>query len=166
MNTGLLLSVPHICLALAGCAFINSTPAKDTPTDIPATGESGTIQIDPSAAPPPGTARTADQFDTTSDEQKSRAQNTPDGAERALGTTIASLGTPSEAGFWLKTPLTDTTGPGRVEYPKNGTSVQVTLVPLDGPATAGSQLSLAAFRVIGAPLTSLAEVQVFLAQED
>lgn len=129
-------------------------------------GGPGTNQIDPNAAAPPDTARTADEFDTTTDEQKTRAQNVPTGAERALGTTIASLGTPSEAGFWLKTPLTDVTAPGRVEYPNTGTSVQVTLVPLEGPTTSGSQLSLAAFRVIGAPLTSLAEVQVFLAQQD
>jgi hypothetical protein len=44
---------------------------------------------------------------------------------------------------------------------KNGKSVELDLLPLDGPKTAGSQLSLAALRVIDAPLTDLTEVDVF-----
>ncbi len=81
--------------------------------------------------------------------------------DRALGTTIASLGDPADPGFWLKTPLVDVEGPGRVDYPAAGTSVAVTLIPLDGPSTGGSRLSLPAMRLLQAPLTGLPEVTVF-----
>jgi hypothetical protein len=42
-----------------------------------------------------------------------------------------------------------------------GQSSQVDLIPIDGPPTAGSRMSLAAMRLIGVPLTGLAEVEVF-----
>lgn len=114
----------------------------------------------PASAPPPG-ARTAEQFDTTTQAERVAAQGSVAGAERALGTTIASLGTPSEPGFWLKTPLVSGEQAGRVVYAATGKSVQVRLIPISGPQTAGSRMSLAALRLIGAPLTGLAEVQVF-----
>ncbi len=110
---------------------------------------------------PPEGARTAGQFDTTSAQDRAAAAAAPAGPERALGTTIASLGTPAETGFWLKTPLVARQTPGRVIYPVTGKSVEVTLIPLDGPPTAGSRMSLAALRLIGAPLTGLPEVEVF-----
>jgi len=50
-----------------------------------------------------------------------------------------------------------------VVYPGNGKSAQVDLIPIEGPDTAGSRLSLAAFRIIEAPLTGLPEVEVFAA---
>jgi len=37
------------------------------------------------------------------------------------------------------------------------------LIPIDGPDTAGSRMSLAALRLIGASLTDLTEVEVSLA---
>jgi len=166
MNTRLPLLLLFAGLGLAGCAAFKSAPSGPVTDENAGIAEPQVQQIDPGAARPPDAARTADEFDTTSDAQKTEAQNAPSGAERALGKTIASLGSPSEAGFWLKTPLINANGPGRVVYSQTGKSVQVTLVPLPGPDTAGSQLSLAAFRVIGAPLTALPEVQVFAAQPD
>lgn len=85
-------------------------------------------------------------------------------SERALGITVASLGAPSEPGFWLKTPLVREEVRGRVVYPANGRSVQLTLIPIDGPSTAGSRMSLSALRVLEAPLADLVEVEVFSAK--
>ena len=78
-----------------------------------------------------------------------------------LGQTVASLGNPTEPGLWLKTPLVSVPGTGRVVYPGTGKSVTVTLLPLDGPATAGSQISLAAMQGIGAGLADLPTIEVF-----
>ena len=114
------------------------------------------------APPPARTADSAEEFDTTTAAQREAAAEVPvASAERALGTTITSLGNPAEPGFWLKTPLVSRETPGRAVYPANGKSVQVTLIPIDGPATAGSRMSLPALRLIEAPLTELTELQVF-----
>ena len=78
----------------------------------------------------------------------------------ALGTTVASLGNPAEPGLWLKTPLVNREQQGQVRFPQTGQSAEVTLIPLDGPVTAGSQLSLAAMQAIGAPLTGLPTIEV------
>lgn len=87
----------------------------------------------------------------------------PDAAGNgSLGTTIASLGNPAEAGLWLKTPLVGQERAGRVVFPQTGKTVSVTLIPLEGPKTGGSQLSLSAMQAIGAPLTELPTIEVFL----
>ncbi|WP_147106129.1 hypothetical protein [Tateyamaria sp. syn59] len=78
-----------------------------------------------------------------------------------LGRTVASLGNAAEPGLWLKTPLVSVEQSGRVYYDATNTTVDVTLIPIDGPATAGSRLSLAAMQALGAPLTGLPEVDVF-----
>lgn len=109
---------------------------------------------------PPTDARTVEDFDTTSFAERKAASLDSD-VERKLGSTVASLGSPTEPGFWLKTPLAETQGPGLVIYSKNGKSARVTLIPLPGPKTAGSRMSLAALRLIGAPLTGLPVVEVF-----
>ena len=49
---------------------------------------------------------------------------------------------------------------GRVQY--KGKSIDVTLIPIEGAATAGSRMSLQAFQALGAPLTDLVEVNVSL----
>jgi hypothetical protein len=110
--------------------------------------------------PPPPNARTVDQFDTTTQEQRAAAVAVvePAGAQ-PLGTTIATLGPPTEPGIWLKTPLVTTTTQGRAEY--QGKSINLELRPSGGAAGSGSQISLAAMRLIGAPLTSLPELTVF-----
>jgi hypothetical protein len=74
--------------------------------------------------------------------------------------TIAGLGDPSKPGPWLETPLVTAEQPGRVTYRATGASVNVTLRPIPGEATAGSRLSLEAMRGLGAPLTELVEVVV------
>ncbi|WP_272007106.1 hypothetical protein [Roseovarius sp. ZX-A-9] len=106
-----------------------------------------------------GTAQTAEALDTTSAAEKAAAQAASGG--RDLGVTIASLGAPAEPGFWLKTPLVREPGKGRVRHGATGKSVQVDLIPIDGPKTAGSRLSLAAMRLLGVPLTSLPELRVY-----
>ncbi|WP_319824228.1 hypothetical protein [Thalassovita sp.] len=78
-----------------------------------------------------------------------------------LGVTVASLGDPAKAGFWIETPLVQAAGKGRVSYAKTGRTVKVDLIPIDGPATAGSRLSLATMRLLDAPLTGLPEVKVY-----
>ncbi|MEO0502280.1 MAG: hypothetical protein AAFZ14_03060 [Pseudomonadota bacterium] len=77
-----------------------------------------------------------------------------------LGRTVASLGNAAEPGLWMKTPLVQSERSGIVYYPETNRSVQVTLIPIDGPATAGSRLSLEAMQALGAPLTGLPEVDV------
>ncbi len=77
-----------------------------------------------------------------------------------LGRTIASLGNASEPGLWLKTPLVSVEGPGRVTYTVTGRSTAVTLIPIGGPTTAGSRLSLQAMQALGASLTDLPEIEV------
>ncbi|GGX56893.1 hypothetical protein GCM10007385_27100 [Tateyamaria omphalii] len=89
----------------------------------------------------------------------------PDDAQEVsigtLGRTVASLGNAAEPGLWLKTPLVSVEQSGRVYYAETNTTVDVTLIPIDGPRTAGSRLSLQAMQALGAPLTGLPEVDVF-----
>lgn len=77
-----------------------------------------------------------------------------------LGRTVATLGNAGEPGLWLKTPLVRTQTAGRVEDPATGTQVNVTLIPIEGPVTAGSRLSLQAMQALGVALTDLVEVNV------
>jgi len=118
---------------------------------------------DGTALRPPSGARTAEAFDTTTEEERVAAVEAAQNETRAtlLGTTIASLGAPSEPGIWMKTPLVDGPAKGRVDDPASGGSVAVDLMPLDAPRGAGSQLSLAAMRLLGVGLTELPEVQVY-----
>ena len=134
-------------------------------------GEIPDNQIRPEARPntldtiarPPVTARTVEEFDTTTTAERSEAvaDSKPTGSETDLGVSIASLGSPSEPGFWLKTPLVSAPGRGRVVNLNTGKSVAVDLIPIDGPTTAGSRLSLPAMRLIEAPLAGLPEIRVF-----
>lgn len=147
-----------ICAAatVAGCA--------NGPEWLQPRGATSDAQPEPSATTtaavkPPARARTADEFDTSSAADKAAAQE-PSTGGTDLGVTIASLGAPGEPGFWLKTPLVKTAGPGRVVYPANGKSVKVDLIPIEGDAGAGSRMSLAALRVLDAPLAGLPEVKV------
>jgi hypothetical protein len=114
------------------------------------------------APAPPKNARTAEQFDTTTASERQEAAAVPTAtSERALGETIASLGDVSKPGFWLETPLVSEPTQGRVLFPGSGKSAQVDLIPIEGPATAGSRISLAAMRLIEAPLTDLPTLKVF-----
>ena len=109
----------------------------------------------------PGTAgaRTASALDTTSAAQRAQALTIPATGGTALGQTLATLGSPTEQGFWLRTGLVTRVQPGRVILP-DGRGVAVELRPSGQPAGAGSQLSLAAFRALELPLTQLVTVAV------
>lgn len=154
-------------LALSACARTPATeaaaPTFEGAVTRPVARPSA---LETRAAPPPSTARTAAQFDTVSAGEKAAAEAAAQeaaaaGAGRALGVTIASLGDPAQPGLWIKTPLVSTAGRGRVVYPKTGKAVELDLIPLEGPMTGGSRMSLAALRVLEAPLTDLPEVEVY-----
>jgi hypothetical protein len=120
--------------------------------------------LDPTPPPPPPpAARTVEEFDTTSAEDRAAAvaiEPEPAG-ERSLGITNISLGPPAQPGIWLETGLVSTLVEGRVENPATGKSVNLELRPSGGPATAGSQISLAALRLLDVPLTALIDVEVY-----
>ncbi len=111
------------------------------------------------APPPPETATTVEDFDTTTQADRDAAVVASVATEAPLGTTIATLGSPTEPGIWLKTPLVTATTPGRVAY--NGTVINIELRPSGGAAGSGSQISLAAMRLLNAPLSGLPELTVF-----
>jgi len=150
---------------MAGCAQLSPLNQTDKP---------GAEQTRPNARPagaaakrPPASARTAEQFDTTSAAEKSAARTAAEVAQKSgqgklLGRTIASLGDPTKPGIWIETPLVSEPAKGRAVYRGNGKAVQLDLIPIDGPATAGSRMSLAALRVIEAPLTELLDVDVYI----
>ena len=134
---------PLVVLGLCACApvaQIEDAPKAETTVAAP---------------PPPANARTVDEFDTTTQAQRATA-SAPATGGRSLGVTVASLGDPAKPGFWIETPLVEDEGAGRLVYPANGKSVEVELRP--GPS---SRVSLAALRVLEAPLTELSEIEVF-----
>ncbi|MEL7177790.1 MAG: hypothetical protein AAGK28_14870 [Pseudomonadota bacterium] len=145
---------------LTACAVPSSS--QKPPEAEALTPETAPSDTSEPAAPSPS-ARTAEQFDTTTAEDRAEVvKAAATGAQdRALGTTVASLGDPADPGFWLKTPLVTAEQPGRVTYAAQNTSVAVTLIPIEGPETGGSRLSLPAMRLLQAPLTGLPEVAVF-----
>lgn len=150
-----------VMLMVSGCADLQwPLMNRSAPDDVGATDKGGAETRDQAVAPVPPAARTVEQFDTTTDAQRSAASGGTGGGQD-LGVTITSLGAPSEPGFWLKTPLVSAPAKGRVVYAATGKSVQVDLIPIDGPKTAGSRMSLSAMRLIGAPFTGLPEIRVF-----
>ena len=150
-----LVAVP---LLLAACAPLVPPPSATAP----AVATSAPASVAPPVARPPASARTVEQFDTTTEEDRAAAVATPVAAtSAALGSTIATLGPPADPGIWIKTPLVTSTVMGRVENPANGKTISLELRPSGGAAGSGSQLSLAAMRLLEIPLTALAEVEVF-----
>ena len=146
-----------IMLALSGCAEFNLPEW----TDISAMkSQQNTGTSEQAGTPiPVSSARSAEQLDNaTASERLAAASGASAG--RRLGTTIATLGAPGEQGFWLKTPLVDTERPGVLRSRDTGERVSVTLIPIDGPPTAGSRISLSAMRTLELPLTALAELDV------
>ncbi len=81
----------------------------------------------------------------------------PEVKPTSFGTTVASLGNPGEAGIWIKTPLVSKRQKGKITA-ANGKEVVADLIPIDGPSTAGSRMSLQAFQALGLSLTDLPEV--------
>lgn len=142
--------------AQAGASLPSATDA-----DVAAIPADATLTAAPK---PPVTAKTQEALDTTTKAQRKEAAApaAPAATVKSLGVTIVSLGSPTEPGFWLKTPLVKSETKGRVTNKSNGKSSAVTLIPIDGPATGGSRLSLPAMRLIEASLTDLTEVEVTL----
>jgi len=149
---------------LVGCAVLPESWRPATDESGPATSEGSELPSDaqPSGgiAPPPD-ARTAEAFDTTTEQERAEALAGPSGGEKRLGSTIAALGDVAEPGLWIKTPLVDAPAKGRVSHAPTGSSVAVNLIPLEADAGAGSQLSLAAMRLLKVGLTDLPEVEVY-----
>lgn len=108
---------------------------------------------------PVADATQASELDQSTAAARQQASQTTSGA-RPLGSTIASLGDATEPGFWLKTPLVDAQTPGVLRSKATGMTAQVTLLPIEGPATAGSRVSLSAMRLLEVPLTELVELEV------
>lgn len=110
------------------------------------------------AAPtPPPNARTVEQFDTTTEEQRVAAA-APSAGGRSLGSTVASLGNAADPGFWMETSLVSDPTMGRLVFPVNGKEVEVELRPYEGGS---SRISLAALRLLEAPLTELVTLEVY-----
>lgn len=114
-------------------------------------------------APAPHGAITAEQFDTTTEEERAVAVAAAAEAEpepaRLLGTEVVALGNPAETGLWLATDLVSAVAPGRVIDPVSGNAVLVELRPLEG--SGAPQISLAALRLLGASLTALPTVEIY-----
>lgn len=157
---------------LAGCSspslqgIFDPVPAAPAPEEVvEAVAPEPVVEtLDPTPPPPPPPqARTVEQFDTTSAEDRAAAVAPPEEPEGEvkLGTTIATLGPPTEPGIWLKTPLVSELVAGRVEFADNGKSVNLELRPSGGAAGSGSQISLAAMRLLEAPLTGLLNLIVY-----
>ena len=132
---------------VASCAMVEQMESPST-TETPAAI---------TAPPPPPTARTVEDFDTTSAAERAAAA-APSSSGQRLGTTIASLGDPARPGFWIMTDLVSAEASGRIEYPEKGTSAEVTLIPAAGGS---SRVSLAALRLLEAPLADLSELVVY-----
>ncbi|WP_304617611.1 hypothetical protein [Paracoccus sp. (in: a-proteobacteria)] len=111
-------------------------------------------------SPRPAARATAAQLDTTTAEQRAAAARPAERTETRLGTTVGSLGNPSEAGFWIRTPLVTERAMGRIVNPANGKSAQVELIPLTSGGS-GSQVSLSAMQLLGVPLTDLPRLEVY-----
>lgn len=159
MRSGLLL----LCVCVAGCAQVQAPlDALFKRSETPAQPVGEPLSAIPAdvASPVAATGQPPDALDTTTDTERAAAERQT-GQGRALGTTVAALGDPARPGFWIETPLVSIETKGRVSYAGAGTTANVTLLPLDAPQTAGSRLSLAAMRVLEAPLTDLVEVEVF-----
>lgn len=146
-----------LTLILSGCAASVQGPDMRPPEGMlhpaPRPGDA--------AVAPPADAATVDAFDTTTAAERAAASAAPQaGVEQKLGETVASLGNPADPGFWLETPLTDRIRKGRV-VAESGESVTLELRPIDGPASAGSRISLPALRLLGVGLTGLHRLSVF-----
>ncbi|SMO33932.1 hypothetical protein [Paracoccus laeviglucosivorans] len=161
-------------LAMAACNQTGTNSAtQSAPKTDPATGQpviagpdlTGTAPRTPGKVVSASTigasaAQTVANLDTTTRTEKAEAAAPKTGGQR-LGTTVASLGDPSQAGFWMKTPLVQSETNGRIVNPATGKSANVQLIPLGGPASGGSQVSLPALQMLGVSLTDLPTLEVY-----
>lgn len=150
-------------IVLAGCSQMAATtdrPAAPAATAEQTAAATAAAAVTRAPAPRPAARATPAQLDTTTPEQRAAAAQAPASAETRLGTTVGSLGNPSEGGFWIKTPLVQARAQGRIVNPATGKSAQVELIPLTGGGS-GSQVSLAALQLLGVPLTDLPTLEVY-----
>ena len=176
MKTALFLAVPML---IASCSMLpdslRRTPVPDpaprtAPVAVPAidlpatTLQTDAIVAEAGTAPAPRSATTAEQFDTTTEEERAvavAAAATLEAAPSALlGRQVVSLGNPAETGLWVATGLVSATRPGRIVDPTSGNAVLVELRPLEGAGA--PQISLAALRLLGGSLTALPEVEIYV----
>jgi hypothetical protein len=151
-----------LAFALGGCAQVERVlPAWGKASPPEGAGEEAGMAAESVPRAPVKGPQTPAALDTTTAKERAAAAAPKTSGAKDLGLTIASLGAPSEPGFWLKTPLVKAPAKGRLDYGATGKSVAVDLIPLAGAEGAGSRMSLAAFRLLEAPLTGLPEVRVF-----
>lgn len=166
-------AVAALVLGLAGCGTTpDLVPEEEVAGEARSSGITTDILVRPRARPQglvdrvaatlgANTAQGGDALDAQVPANAAAALGA--GADGApLGTTVASLGNPTEPGLWLKTPLVSGEAKGRILVSATGKSVAVTLLPLDGPQTAGSQISLSAMQSLGLGPTDLPTLDVFL----
>jgi hypothetical protein len=148
-------------LFLAGCVDGKFPRHGETPD----TAQSAVVAPGTVSSPVPSTsARTEEEFDTTTEAERIAAASAPPAqGEKGLGKTIASLGNAADPGFWVRTPLVDDVAQGRV-VAGNGNSAQVELRPSNGDNSGGSEASLATLRLLDVPLTELVPLDVFLSR--
>lgn len=157
----------HVILALGltlgGCAELDALLQPD-PGAAPVPVEEVSVEtLDPTPPPaPPPEANTAEEFDTTNEEDREAALATPAATgEVNLGTTLATLGDPADPGIWIETPLVDQLVMGRVEVVATGKSINIELRPSGGEPGSGSAISLPAMGLLEIPLTAIEEVVIY-----
>ena len=133
-----------LCVLVAGCATIRST------TDRFFGGDKPQAEVETTAP-----EETVDEATAT--------EPVPATAAGWVGakTTIAGLGDPTTPGRWMETPLVDTEFTGRVVVPRTGAQAYIALVPVSGPESGGSRLSLDAMRALLLPFDELVELEVY-----
>lgn len=145
---------------LSGCAEFDPFAPRTTAA-APASAPASAPQT--STRPPlTGAPRTVDDFDRVTEDERQAAVATPPAAAGTIGTTVASLGDPARSGFWMETPLVSAPTRGSVLYRPTGRRLNLDLIPIAGPPSGGSRLSLSAMRMLDAPLTGLPQVDVFV----
>ena len=156
------ISVLFALLSVSACTAELAPFSR--PEDAPEPTSEGPLSaIDPDllAPAPDPLATTADALDTTTEDQRIEATSIDVAASGLIGQTVASLGDPTQPGFWLETPLVSTLVAGAVVNPETGARVAVDLRPIAAPEGSGSRISLAALRALGATLTDLVTVEVY-----
>jgi hypothetical protein len=142
---------------LAACGAMPFAQQQEAPPAEAAAEAAPVPAVAASPLPRPA-GRTAAALDTTTEAERAAALAAPQGGERQLGRAVASLGAPGEPGIWVKTPLVSAPVPGRIDW--QGQSLSLELRPADdGSGT--TQISLAALRLLGAPLTGLPEITIY-----
>lgn len=109
--------------------------------------------------PPPDGASTVEEFDTTDDVDRAAALDVATGGGLSLGVTTVTLGDVTQPGIWVRTPLVSDLQMGRAEA--GGESINLELRPSGGAVGSGSQMSLAAMRLLGLSLTDVVEVRIY-----